>query len=100
MTRKLDPALLDCRERKGKLGGLKLEDLWEPIWVVGSEPCVGSELLDVMPGSEETTSVGREGLEDGRRAPEKTSAQDSLEKELCGGQEKSQGEHLLGNAES
>lgn len=64
--------------------------------MVGSEPCIGSELLDVMPGSKETTSVGREGLEDGRRAPEKTSAQDSLEKELCGGQERGQGRTFIG----
>ena len=64
--------------------------------MVGSEPCIGSELLDVMPGSKETTSVGSEGLEDGRRAPEKTSAQDSLEKELCGGQERGQGRTFIG----
>lgn len=38
--------------------------------MVGSEPCIGSELLDVMPGSKETTSVGREGLEDGRSTRE------------------------------
>lgn len=41
--------------------------------------------------------MGREGLEDRERmAPEKTSAQDSLEKELCGGQERGQGRTLIG----
>lgn len=75
---------------------MRLEGLWEAIRMVGSEPCIGSELLDVMPGSKETTSVGSEGLEDGRRAPEKTSAQDSLEKELCGGQERGQGRTFIG----
>lgn len=84
-------------EEKGRSGGLRLEGPAGPLWVVGSEPCVGSELPDVLPGSEETKSQWEEkGWRLGRGPPQKTSAQDSLEKEPCGGQERGRGRTCVG----
>lgn len=40
---------MDVGKGKGRLGGLR-----PPYGVVGSRPCLGSELPDVMPGSEKT----------------------------------------------
>lgn len=92
MTQKLDPALLDVGKGKGRLGGLR-----PPYGVVGSKPCLGNELPDVMPGSEKTKPQREEkGWRMGRGAPEKTSAPDNLEKELCGGHERGQGRTRIG----
>lgn len=97
MSRTLDPARLDCQGKK--------RESWENVvWRACGRPSrwwwpwVGSELTDDTPWSEETHLRGS-GVENG--TGERTSAQQRLEKEPCGGQEKGQGKMcVLEDAES